>query len=196
MFQPHCKGAGETAARGGSPGSRNMHPRTRGSEVQLGCDAGLRETGVKIFPCHLFPHACYFLPTRGPCPQLSGPPSFFFQTLLSVSWLTGPTPREKQGVQRGEEGEQELPKGRDKNKAESRLTHLTSTWETNFTESPPGFVTGKVGTAALWVFPCNTLSMPAASSYTPGAGSASSRNGNTPGVRRAAGGCRDCLFPG
>lgn len=163
--------------------------------MQPGSDAELREPGMKIFPCHLFPHACYFLLTRVPCPQLSGPPSLFFQTLLSVSWLTGPTPREKQGAERGEEGEQELPKGGDKNKAEGRLTHLTSTWETNFTESPPGFVTGKAGTVAPGVFPCNTLGT-AASSYTPGAGCASGRNGNAPGVRRAAEGCRDCFFPG
>lgn len=120
--------------RWGSPGSRNTHPRTGRSELQLGCDAGLRDTGVKIFPCHLFPHACYFLVILAPCPQPSGPPSLFFQILLSVSWLTGPTPQEKQGAERGEGGELELPKGRDKNKAESCLTHLTSTWETNFTE--------------------------------------------------------------
>lgn len=64
-------------------GSRNTHTRTGGSEMQAGCDTGLRETGMKIFPCHLFPLVCYFLPPRAPCPQLLGPLSCFFPTLLT-----------------------------------------------------------------------------------------------------------------
>lgn len=62
--------------RWGSPGSRNIHPRTGGSE--MGCNPGLRHTGVKTFPCHLLPQTCYFLLTCTPCPQLSGPPTLFF----------------------------------------------------------------------------------------------------------------------
>lgn len=119
-------------------GSRNTHPRTGGSEMQAGCDTGLRETGVKIFPCHLFPLACYFLPPHVPCPQLSGSLSRFFPTLL-----TGKAASRKGRGRRARASDGSTPS--DSNKAERCLTHLTSTWETNCTESPPGFVTGRLG---------------------------------------------------
>lgn len=56
--------------------------------MELGRSVGLRETGMKICPCLLFPHACYFLLTQ--LEKLSGPLNlsvFISQILFSVSLM-------------------------------------------------------------------------------------------------------------
>lgn len=139
--------------------------------MQAGCDTGLRETGVKIFPCHLFPLACYFLPPHAPCPQLSGPLSRFFPTPL-----TGKAASRKGRGRRARASDSSTPS--DSSKAERCLTHLTSTWETNRTEGPPGFVTGRLGLRQPGV--------PSARRQHPP--TARHQNGNAPGMQGAAGG--------